>query len=188
MYKVVQTIFFLTTACVAAPLASSRNILEERVGGGSPLCPTTGRSTSLVKTGCVYPVAYVGNFTNSVIWDFSKLTSIPDDLAVDEFDVPKEQVRGAVYDQRYTASNVQVANGTLQIKVPGKQKSLPILGGQVETAVQDILYASVRTTAQVSSVPGTCHGMCCLASSLCYLSLTYSQASSSTAATPRRQI
>ena len=159
MFGLVRPIFFLATACLAAPFTSGDSPLEERAGGGNPLCPNTGRSASPAKTGCVYPVSYVGNFTNAAVWDFTNLTSLPDGLGIDEFDLSKRSVRGAVYDQRYTASNVAVKNGTLQLKVPGSQKKSPILGGQIETDVDDILYASVRTIAQVSNVSGACHGM-----------------------------
>ena len=159
MYKLAQAIFLLATVCFATPITGEVGTLEERTTPSNPLCPSSGRSSSPVKTGCLYPVPYVGNFTNAAIWDFTKLTDLPDDLVVDELYVPKGNVRGAAFDQTYTASNVFVSNGSLQIKVPGGQKKEPLLGGQVETGVQDIIYASVRTIAQVSSISGTCHGL-----------------------------
>ena len=67
----------------------------------------------------------------------------------------------APYSQQYTTANIQVSGGSLQLKVPGGQKASPVTGAQVYTTDTDILYGSVRTRMQVSSVAGTCHGMSC---------------------------
>ncbi|KAF6217552.1 hypothetical protein HO133_006890 [Letharia lupina] len=62
------------------------------------------------------------------------------------------------YTQLYTTSNVAVNSETLQLKVPGGQSASPILGAEVSTQDEDILYGSVRTTMKASTVAGTCHG------------------------------
>ena len=46
----------------------------------------------------------------------------------------------------------------LQLKVPGGQTSSPISGAEIYTNDRDILYGSVRTTAQISDVAGTTNG------------------------------
>ena len=95
-----------------------------------------------------------GSFTHSQTFDFSTLTSFPTDaLSVNTYGVGSSP-----FTQQYTASNVAVNGGSLQLKVPGGQTQSPILGAQISTLNEDILYGSVRTTLKASTVPGTCHG------------------------------
>jgi len=56
---------------------------------------------------------------------------------------------------------VNVAGGSLQLKVPGGQRTSPIQGAEVYTTDNDILYGSVRTWVQTSNVAGTCQGTSC---------------------------
>lgn len=95
-----------------------------------------------------------GSFTNSQTFDFSALTSFPtDDLTISTY-----PIGSSPYTQLYTTSNVAVDSGTLQLKVPGGQSASPILGAEISTQADDILYGSVRTLFRASTVPGTCHG------------------------------
>ena len=66
---------------------------------------------------------------------------------------------GARFAHRMTSSSVSFPDGYLHLTVTGGQDSDPIKGGEVSTSISDILYASVRTTAIFSPVPGTCHGL-----------------------------
>lgn len=95
-----------------------------------------------------------GSFTHSQTFDFSTLASFPtDDLAISTY-----TIGSSPYTQLYTTSNVAVNSETLQLKVPGGQSASPILGAEVSTQDEDILYGSVRTTMKASTVAGTCHG------------------------------
>lgn len=95
-----------------------------------------------------------GSFTHSQIFDFSALTSFPtNDLAISTY-----PIGSSPYTQLYTTSNVAVSSGSLQLKVPGGQTASPILGAEIQTQDDDILYGSVRTTMKASNVAGTCHG------------------------------
>jgi hypothetical protein len=78
-----------------------------------------------------------------------------DNLTISNYEI---EAGTAPYSQNYTPEQVSMSEGTLRLKVPGGQNTSPILGAEVQTTVQDILYGSVRTTVQVSEVPGTCHG------------------------------
>lgn len=94
------------------------------------------------------------SFTNSQTFDFSALTSFPaDDLTISTY-----PIGSSPYTQLYTTSNVAVDSGTLRLTVPGGQTASPILGAEISTQDEDILYGSVRTTFKASTVPGTCHG------------------------------
>lgn len=95
-----------------------------------------------------------GSFTHSQTFDFSALDSFPtDDLTISTY-----PIRSSPYMQLYTTSNVAVTSESLQLKVPGGQSASPILGAEISTHDEDILYGSVRTIFKASTVPGTCHG------------------------------
>ena len=97
-----------------------------------------------------------GSFTQHQTFDFSAGSFPASGLAISKDTIGAGT---APYSQLYTTANVNVAGGSLQLKVPGGQKTSPITGAQVYTTDADILYGSVRTRVQVSSVAGTCHGM-----------------------------
>lgn len=66
-----------------------------------------------------------------------------------------DTVGGTPFYRTYDPSLATVSDGYLILKVPGGQTSSPIRGAGIETDAHDILYASVRTQAIFSSVPGT---------------------------------
>ena len=95
-----------------------------------------------------------GSFTHSQTFDFSALASFPtNDLVISTY-----PIGSSPYTQLYTTSNVAVTSESLQLKVPGGQTASPILGAEISTHDDDILYGSVRTILKASTVPGTCHG------------------------------
>ena len=102
----------------------------------------------------MWAVDGAGSFTHSQTFDFSALTSFPqEDLAIST-----DSIGSSPFTQLYTTSNVAVADKSLQLKVPGGQSASPILGAEISTQQKDILYGSVRTTMKASTVAGTCHG------------------------------
>ena len=102
----------------------------------------------------MWKVDGAGSFTHSQTFDFSALTSFPqDDLAISN-----DTIGSSPFTQHYTTSNVVVASESLQLKVPGGQSASPILGAEISTQHKDILYGSVRTTMKASTIAGTCHG------------------------------
>lgn len=90
------------------------------------------------------------SFTQSLTIDFSATPTLPSTLSVSTDSIPSTPDT-----QLYTTGNVVFQDGTLQLKVPEGQTASPILGAEVYTREDDILYASVRTTMQVSTVAGT---------------------------------
>ena len=67
----------------------------------------------------------------------------------------------APYKRSFKIENVYVQNGVLCLKVPGNQRPENGQGvgcAEVETVEDRIKWASVRTIASFSDVPGTCHG------------------------------
>ncbi|KAM0801442.1 concanavalin A-like lectin/glucanase domain-containing protein [Usnea florida] len=116
----------------------------------SPPPSTSSAGTSPTKEGCVWVVDGSGSFTQSLTIDFSVSTTLPSTLSVSTDSIPSTPDT-----QLYTTGNVVVQDGTLQLKVPGGQTASPILGAEVYTSEDDILYASVRTFMQVSTVAGT---------------------------------
>ncbi|EXJ90712.1 hypothetical protein A1O1_03816 [Capronia coronata CBS 617.96] len=68
------------------------------------------------------------------------------------------------YNVRYDPNNVAIRDGVLTLTVPGQQDpdhdpDNAVNCAEVTTVEQNILYASVRTNAIFSQVPGTCHGL-----------------------------
>ena len=116
---------------------------------------STAGNSSIV-SGCSWAIPDAGVFTHSLNVDFTKLSTFPSTgLEISTVHIPAGP---APYSQQYMPANIAVSDGSLQLKVPGHQSSSPVLGAQIVASDSDILYGSVRTTAQVSSVAGTVHG------------------------------
>ena len=119
----------------------------------SSLPPSTSSAgTSPTKEGCVWVVDGSVSFTQSLIIDFSVTKTIPSTLSISTDHI---NAGSAPYSQNYTVGNVAFQDGTMQLKVPGGQKTSPIFGAEVYTVEDHIRYGSVRTMMQVSTVPGT---------------------------------
>ena len=113
-------------------------------------------SPPATQSGCLWVVPGSGSFTHTQTFDFTQLSEFPsDDLTISNYDIAAGT---APFSQKYSNEQVSLSDGTLQLLVPGGQSTSPILGAEVQTTIQDILYGSVRTTVLVSEVPGTCHG------------------------------
>lgn len=116
-----------------------------------------------------YEIDGVGTFTNCAVYDFTDNVWPQDGLWASNNETIRDQNHGAPYNHIFLSSNVFAADGYLQIKVPGGQtpstaQNEPITAqnsvtaGEVYTTDAGILYASVRTTALFSTVPGTVQG------------------------------
>jgi len=112
------------------------------------------------KKSCMTTVSGVGRFNQYVKYDFAKWTSFPLGLSISNYGITADPDDDEhPFDQYYGPNNVILKRGRpLQLRVPGGQTKSPIQGAEFTTAYDDILYASVRTVAKVSAVPGTCHG------------------------------
>lgn len=136
----------------------------------------------------------VGTFTNHVVYSFANNVWPQNGLWASNNETIRDQNHGAPYNHIFLNSNVWAADGYLQIKVPGGQKpstqtNQPITaqnsvtGGEVYTTDQGILYASVRTTALFSKVPGTVQGSFFYKSDTQEIDIEYLSAPNSTANT-----
>lgn len=95
-----------------------------------------------------YIVDRQAGFANRATWNFNG-NSLPSGLSISSY-----SAGGRVY----SADNVVVRNGYLELRVPGGQRSLPYRSAEIVTNVQNIKYASVRTRAIFSETPGVCNG------------------------------
>lgn len=107
------------------------------------LCVPTKRAV------CSYNAPGAGTFTHHATYSFDGDT-LPAGLRPNT-----DTVGGTPFTRTYDPSLVSVSGGYLNLKVPGGQNTSPIRGAGVNTVTGDILYASVRTEAIFSSVPGT---------------------------------
>lgn len=121
----------------------SKNIILSLVLPALAMCIPTKRAS------CGYDVPGVGTFAHHAIYSFDG-SALPDGLYPNT-----DQVGGAPFTRCYEASLISVSGGYLNLRVPGRQSSGPIRGAGINTRANNILYASVRTRAIFSTVPGT---------------------------------
>jgi hypothetical protein len=152
---------FLASSATATDL-NTTELLEER---------------ATAKKSCMVTLNGVGRFNQYVKYDFAKWSNFPLGLSVSNYGIeadPEDDEHP--FDQHYGPNNVILKRGRpLQLRVPGGQKKSPIQGAEFTTAYDNILYASVRTVAKVSAVPGTCHGISSPFSSFCTVSSNVSR-------------
>jgi len=147
-------------SCATATDLNTTELLEER---------------ATAKRSCMTTVPGVGRFNQYVKYDFVKWTSFPLGLSISNYGITADPDDDEhPFDQYYGPNHVILKRGRpLQLRVPGGQTKSPIQGAEFTTAYDDILYASVRTVAKVSSVPGTCHGIALSLSSYIWQHLIY---------------
>lgn len=129
---------------------------------------TTSTSTSTTKPsdepsydGCTYNVEGAGKFKNKKVFTFFQ-PGLPDGLYASKYTV-YDTYGNLPYNHKFETSNVYSDGDFLNLKVQGTNNpsTLPekaISCAEVVTTENNILYASVRTNAIFSTVPGTCHG------------------------------
>lgn len=98
---------------------------------------------------CNHNLPGVGTFMNHATYSFNG-NSLPAGLYKNT-----DTVGGKPFGRTYDPRLVTVSGGYLNLIVPGGQKTSPIRGAGVNTVANDILYASVRTKAIFSAIPGT---------------------------------
>jgi hypothetical protein len=124
-------------------MLSSNSIIVSLLIPALALCVPTKRAP------CSFNAPGAGTFTNHATYSFDG-SSLPAGLYPNT-----DSVGGTPFARTYDPSLVSVSGGYLNLKVPGGQSSSPIRGAGVNTAANNILYASVRTQAIFSTVPGT---------------------------------
>ncbi|KAF5655176.1 glycoside hydrolase family 16 [Fusarium heterosporum] len=115
----------------------------------SPACATK-RSPEPKRENGHYVVSRDVKFTNRKIWTFNG-KSLPEGLYASGYKVGNTHI--------YKESGVTLKKGYLELTVPGGQKKKPYKCAEVATEMENIMYASVRTTAILSEPAGVCNGM-----------------------------
>ncbi|KAI5199397.1 concanavalin A-like lectin/glucanase [Aureobasidium subglaciale] len=112
------------------------------------------------KKSCMRNLPGVGHFNQYVKYNFADWSHFPLGLSISNYGITADPDDDEhPFDQYYGPQNVILKKGQpLKLRVPGGQKKSPIQGAEFTTAYDDVLFASVRTVAKVSAVPGTCHG------------------------------
>ncbi|KAL2414110.1 Protein N-terminal and lysine N-methyltransferase efm7 [Exophiala dermatitidis] len=134
---------------------------------GKNVCGSSNRKSGDVRRdGGKWVVQGVGSFDNHATYTFDQ-DNFPAGLLRSNYTCRQQELVGPdqiPYNIRYDQDNVQVSKGVLTLTVPGRQDpdkdpDQAVSCAEVTTAEQNILYASVRTNAIFSQVPGTCHGL-----------------------------
>ncbi|CAF3660316.1 unnamed protein product [Fusarium graminearum] len=112
-------------------------------------CPTKRSPVPKLEKGH-YIVDRSTKFANKQVWTFNG-NSLPEGLYASDYPVGKTHV--------FKSSNVKLRNGYLELSVPGGQKAKPYKSAEIATEMENIMYASVRTTAILSEPAGVCNGM-----------------------------
>jgi hypothetical protein len=97
----------------------------------------------------------VGTFQNYKEFTFTG-SDLPAGLTASDWNVPDEFGN---LDHYFTPNNVAVDGTYVQLKVPGGQTTSPVYSAEISTDVDNIRYASVRTTAILGDPAGTCNGI-----------------------------
>lgn len=118
----------------------------------------TAASASVLKPRALYSVPGTGVFTQKSTWTFTGST-LPSGLQASDYTVTDTAGNPqAKYDHSFIPGNVKVSGGYLQLKVPGGQTKSPITCAEVTTSASNILYASARINAILTSEPGVVDG------------------------------
>ena len=115
----------------------------------SLLLPALALSVPTNTASCTYNALGVGTFTHHAIYSFDG-HALPAGLRPNT-----DTVGGAPFTRIYDPSLLTFSDGYVNLRVPGGQRSSPIRGAGINTVAGNILYASVRTNAIFSRVPGT---------------------------------
>ena len=83
--------------------------------------------------------------------EFTFFQGIPNGLSASNY-IVYDTYRGAPYNHQFEPKNLVVPG------VRNPKQGMTVSSAEVVTTDDDIFYASVRTTAIMSTVPGTCHG------------------------------
>lgn len=147
-----------TTTSTTRPLTTTTN--------GQPTTSTSTAASSAEPTfnGCTWNVEGAGSFKNKKVFTFFE-PGLPSGLYASNYMV-YDTYNGLPYNHKFETSNVYSDGNFLNLKVQGTTNpaSLPqqaISSAEIVTTENNILYASVRTNAIFSTVPGTCHGELC---------------------------
>ncbi|KAI9654159.1 MAG: hypothetical protein M1831_005513 [Alyxoria varia] len=105
------------------------------------------------KSGCSKAPGTSVSFAHHLSYNFSSVDALPDGLKVSDY--PSGGDSDAPATHTFLKENVAVKDGYLELRVPGGQRST-IKSAEVQTAVEDMVQASVRMTAILSAVEGTC--------------------------------
>ncbi|UPK95868.1 hypothetical protein LCI18_006803 [Fusarium solani-melongenae] len=97
-----------------------------------------------------YVVSRRAQFTNKKVFTFPG-NKLPNGLTASNYPAGDSH--------SFLPANVKVRNNYLELHVPGGQTKMPYKSAEVVTDVQNIKYASVRTTAIFSEPAGVCNGM-----------------------------
>lgn len=168
----VSTVTMCPTGSTTRPSTTTTNEQSTTKKATSTKTTTTPVATSSGEPtfdGCSYNIPGAGKFKNKKEFTFFQ-PGLPDGLYASNYMV-YDTYNGLPYNHKFETSNVYSDGDFLNLKVQGTTNpgSLPeqaISSAEIVTTENNILYASVRTNAIFSTIPGTCHGEQSLVSKL----------------------
>lgn len=150
-------VFRLLVLPVVASVAANAAPSTTRPSNSDNRLAARSTSTQATWDGCQYNVPNAGSFSSHFSFDFTTLDTLPDEFIASTYEVGSGPY--APYAHIFNPDNIVLTTGEpMQMIVPGGQTADPLDTCQLVTRYDDVLYASVRTVAQVSPVNGTVHG------------------------------
>lgn len=150
-----------TGTSTSRPLTTTINtqLTTTRPSGTSTTTATSSAQPTF--DGCTYNVPEAGKFKNKKKFTFFQ-SGLPEGLYASNY-VVYDTYNGLPYNHKFETTNVYSDGDFLNLRVqgttnPGSLANQAISCGELVTTENNILYASVRTNAIFSTVPGTCHG------------------------------
>ena len=156
---------------LAVKAASAANPDSEQQDGGrnvfatEPATAGTSDEEAVTRQDDGWHVPGVGVFTKRAVYTFEG-DKLPAGLLASDYSVDcrgRPPPNQALYNERFAPANVKVANGFLNLLVPGGQQptsdnKYEISCAEVTTREANIQNGSFRTIAIFCAEPGTCHG------------------------------
>jgi hypothetical protein len=151
-------LWFLISATIATAIAHDFALNPTNSDSNNSHVARSTISSDGTFDGCNYQVQGAGTFTSHFSFDFTTMDTLPSELIASTYEVGSGPY--APYAHLFEPSNIILGSGQpMKMIVPGAQTADPLSTCQLVTRYNDVIYASVRTVAQVSPVNGTVHGM-----------------------------
>ncbi|BGP04260.1 hypothetical protein JCM10049v2_000058 [Rhodotorula toruloides] len=134
----------------------NRHTSSSTFGPSAPTGAASTNSSSTSSSGNLPPL--VGSQLLVDFSTFAPSSSVSSFLTSHNLEISTDPIGSTPISHTFLASNVDIVDGALRLKVTGQSGKGDIKSAEVSTKEKGILYGRVTTRAKASPVPGVCHG------------------------------